>query len=159
MNSSRLPRLVRGLFPVAFMCWAIPGLAGTPDDTYLRCASYLVAVETSIIQRLDNYFNDGSDKVSIGFVELESGKAARYPGDDLEGFVYTGEIQFQYIETYTLDRVHLTLSRNRRSDEEFPFPEIEPDSERIDFRCSMVSKSEMHAIVDRHNHALGGVKF
>lgn len=136
--------------------------ADTPDDTYLHCGAYLVAFEATLEQRIWNYWEDGSDKVQVGIERMEPKRAAGFPELKRSGYVYPDKIKFDAgLRNYSVDRVQLTLNWTEKLDPS-EYDILDPDAkdyEDISVPCTMISKTELQTVVDKHNDAAGGVKF
>ena len=65
-----------------------------PGDAYLACGDYLIAIETTVEQRMDNFMKSSTDHdrygsdITFDVEVLYEGKIAVYPDADKEGEAY-----------------------------------------------------------------------
>jgi len=149
----------------AFLCFSAIATSAvavdTPDDTYFSCGVFLIAMETSWKQRIENKFEDRSATVRTGFQKLESGKPANDLNPQAKGVAYPDRIELWTGNESKIDRRTAVLSRKEHrpiNGREILDGTYEPYVWRT-YPCEIVSKKELDALIDAHNEPLGGLKF
>jgi len=151
----------RSLMVAGIVALSSPAIADVPDDTYLHCAPYLIAIEIPWKMSMDNALHDQSH-IMAGVVHMTAGKAIGFPEVDSRGDAYPDRISFNNFEDYTIDRVKMRLKYTNKMDE---IRAMREDRDRSSIpkysysACFKISKSEMKAKIEAHNEKLGGVKF
>jgi len=139
----------------------------TPDNTYLVCGRYLVAIEVPLLQRLENRRMQTQESSGAGLmfdiVLLVDGRSARHLDADLKGKAYSDRIEmWSGLTWYWLDRVKGSLygekdftveERLVRMLREERGLEVETKWEFV-ATCEVSSKRAQKAIVDAHNKAV-----
>lgn len=164
--------IVKGWFIASFIVLmpivSTPSYADLiPNNTYLRCGSYLVAVEVGWVERVKNIFGESRDaKVKFDVEELVAGKLAKNINVSSEGTVYNDTIDlYRYMESYILDRltselkIEYTPSYNERKYLE-SFGSYDRDKPRYrTHSCSASTKAGLNGLVEAHNKVIGKRKF
>lgn len=154
--------------------YAVPTLADyTPDNSYLNCGRYLVAIEVPWSQRIENKFDEyqatQGARIFYGFEEIVTGKAAETPQISDGGRAFEDRIYVYPDDRFSIDRRSLVMTHfepktesQLQSDAVFSDPYEETSSywERTT-QCEVTTKRQLQQTVEDHNHGLGsgGRKF
>lgn len=133
----------------------------TPDDTYFQCDNFLIAMETSWKQRMENKFEDYYATVRTGYEELKPGQTAIKPLPDVKGRAYPDRIELRTGVTSKIDRRTGVLERHVRLDlsgEELLSGNYKT-KEWQSHPCKIITKAELHEIIDQYNKSFGNLKF
>lgn len=131
-----------------------------PENTYLVCGNYLVAIEATWRQRIANKLGSKDySAVNFDLRILQNGERASHLKADREATAYRDSISFtaygvgetmrdRIDQRYRINRVDGTLSVARWRGE-FSEP----------WTCSTSSKNELRRLIEAHNSSVGELRF